>query len=98
MSNGENCYSYYLEKFHEAKNNWIHTNNTNNLNKYLIEEENKLKNKINNKNYNNKNNKNNTDTDSYYSNNTYYNTYYYDNKRGNKYYNILKYWCCLYRK
>ena len=25
-------------------------------------------------------------------------TYYYDNKRGNKYYNILKYWCCLYRK
>ncbi len=98
MKNGENCYSYYLEKFHEAKNNWIHTNNTNNLNKYLIEEENKLKNKINNKNYNNKNNKNNTDTDSYYSNNTYYNTYYYDNKRGNKYYNILKYWCCLYRK
>ena len=95
MNNGENCYSYYLEKFHEAKNNWIHTNNTNNLNKYLIEEENKLKNKINNKNYNNKNN---TDTDSYYSNNTYYNTYYYDNKRGNKYYNILKYWCCLYRK
>ena len=56
MKNGENSYSYYLEKFHEAKNNCIHTNNT------------------------------------------YYNTYYNDNIRGNKYYNILKYWCCLYRK
>jgi hypothetical protein len=92
MKNGENSYSYYLEKFHEAKNNWIHTNNTNNLNKYLIEEENKLKNKINNKNYNTNNN---TDTN---SNSNYYNTYYNDNIRGNKYYNIFKYWCCLYRK
>ena len=71
MNNGENSYSYYLEKFHEAKNNWIHTNNTNNLNKYLIEEENKLKNKINNKNYNTNTN-NNTDTNSISNSNSKY--------------------------
>jgi hypothetical protein len=45
--NGENNYSYYLEKFHETKNELIQINNTNNLNEYLIEQENKEENKIN---------------------------------------------------
>jgi hypothetical protein len=44
--NGENNYSYYLEKFHEAKNDLIQINNTNILNEYLIEKENREKNKI----------------------------------------------------
>ncbi len=45
--NCENNYSYYLEKFHEAKNDLIQINKTNILNEYLIEKENRGKNKIN---------------------------------------------------